>query len=226
MNSLFWGFYALFYDKMCGLSPYQSLAKQVYMALVDSGFAGVLLDAGCGTGRLCQKILNNNNVRVYGIDYSTPMLKQAIRRCKSQNAFFIQRNLDEPLPFPDSFFDGIVCIHVLYALKNPAFTLKEFYRTLKANGKIVAVNPARKATLMQHASRKLLRQDGTNILKNMPFHAIMALINVVITTKAQKDTQHFFTTEETAKMFSHSGFKNIRIKPTYDNTSLLITAYK
>lgn len=226
MKSLFWDFYAFFYDRMCDLSPYQTLVEQVYRTLVDFGFAGVLLDAGCGTGRLCQKILNHKSVRVYGVDYSTPMLKQAIRKCSSKNAFFIQYSLDKPLPFPDSFFDGIVCIHVLYALKNPLFTLKELHRTLKANGKIIAVNPVRKATLRQHANRKLLYQDGTKILKNIPFHIIMALINAVITTKAQKDAQHFFTMEETVKMFSRSGFKNIQVKPTYDNTSLLVTANK
>lgn len=226
MNTLFWDFYAFFYDRMCGLSPYQNLVNQVYTALVGSGFAGVLLDAGCGTGRLCQKFLNHYYVTVYGIDYSIPMLKQAIKKCKSQNAIFIRCNLNEPLPFPDSFFDGIACVLVLYTLKNPAFTVREFYRTLKANGKLVVVNPVRKATLMQHASRKLLRQDGAKILKDIPFHAIMALINVIITTKAQKDSQHFFTTKETAEMFSRSGFKNIEIKPTYDNTCLLIKAYK
>ena len=227
MSDLFWDFYAFFYDRMCDLSPYQTLIGQVYGALAGSLSAGaVFLDAGCGTGRLCEKILANGNVKLYGVDYSVPMLKQAIRKCKSPNGIFAQLSLDEPLPFPDNFFDGIACIHVLYALQNPSFTLKEFYRTLKLNGKIVVVNPVSKATLRQHASQKLLREDGTKILKNIPFHTIMVLINAIITANAQKDTQHFFTKEQTAKLFRQTGFKNIKITQVYNNASLLITANK
>lgn len=227
MDDLFWDFYAFFYDRMCDLSPYQTLIGQVYEALAVSLSAeGVFLDAGCGTGRLCEKILANGNVKVYGVDYSVPMLKQAIRKCKSSNGIFAQLSLDEPLPFPDNFFDGIACIHVLYALQNPSFTLRDFYRILKLNGKIVVVNPVSKATLRQHASQKLLRYDGTKILKNISFHTIMILINAIITAKAQKDTQHFFTKEQTAKLFRQTGFKNIKITQVYNNASLLITANK
>lgn len=185
------------------------------------------MDAGCGTGRLCKLLLESGgDVWVYGVDCSLPMLKQAMRKCNSQKAVFMPLSLDEALPFPDNFFDGIFCIHVLYALKNPVFTLKEFYRTLKDGGAVIIVNPISGATLRQHANMELIRKDGLKILRDMPFHIIMALINLIITTKSKNKTFHAYNEEEMEKILKQTGFKNINIHRVYDGTSLLTVAVK
>ncbi len=80
-----------------------------------------MLDAGCGEGRNMTYFINNG-FNIYGIDTNPEAVKMARIYCKSLNKSFeaeqIQKFPIENNPFPDNFFDAIICINVLHSAKN------------------------------------------------------------------------------------------------------------
>jgi SAM-dependent methyltransferase len=80
-----------------------------------------ILDAGCGEGRNMTFFINNG-FNIYGIDTNPDAVKMARIYCKSLNRSYeveqIQKFPLENNPFPDHFFDAIICINVLHSAKN------------------------------------------------------------------------------------------------------------
>jgi SAM-dependent methyltransferase len=80
-----------------------------------------ILDAGCGEGRNMTFFVNNG-FDIYGIDTNPDAVKMARIYCKSLNKDYeaeqIQKFPIENNPFPDNFFDAIICINVLHSTKN------------------------------------------------------------------------------------------------------------
>lgn len=72
-----------------------------------------LLDVGYGDGDFILMIKNKFK-ECYGIDVSPLRIGTAKNRFKEEsNIRFVQCDVDEGLPFNDSFFDAITCIAVL-----------------------------------------------------------------------------------------------------------------
>lgn len=175
MNKILWEIYAISYDKLTHLPFYKKLVEDVYKEL-DVHERGVYLDAGCGTGELLRKIIDGKKVKAYGIDISRLMLKRAAKKLKNpENVILVYGNLNQKLPFKDNFYDGITCIHTLYALENPKLILQEFYRILKPGGRLV-VSDLKKGfsyrPLISNVKEYLLRQKK-EIMKLLPhfFHS-------------------------------------------------------
>lgn len=80
-----------------------------------------ILDAGCGEGRNLTFFVRNN-YRVYGIDKDKTAIKMARLLCRSMNRDFVTENIQpfriEENPFPDNFFDAVICINVLHGVTN------------------------------------------------------------------------------------------------------------
>jgi len=94
---------------------------------------GKILDAGCSVGNfisLCPE-------RIIGIDVD----KDAVEICKKRGFNAMYMDLDKKLEFPDNYFDAIYCNHVIEHTQDPLFTLREFYRVLKTDGKLVLFVP-------------------------------------------------------------------------------------
>ncbi len=89
-----------------------------------------ILDAGCGEGRNMTYFINNG-FNLYGIDINSDAVKMARMYCKSLNKNYeaeqIQKFSIENNPFPDNFFDSIICINVLHSANNR----NEFFLWLK-----------------------------------------------------------------------------------------------
>src|SRR5262245_45255619 len=71
-----------------------------------------ILDVGCGTGILAEKLLATTNAVVRGVDLSPGMVQHAEERCRryGDRARFVIGD-SEHLPFPDSSFDVVTCCH-------------------------------------------------------------------------------------------------------------------
>jgi len=92
-----------------------------------------VIDIGCGTGRLLERITANLKV---GVDYSLEMLKVARKRNKD---FFLVRGDAHRLPFKDNLFDcGVISLGLRH-FENPEVALKEARRVLKKGGKLVVL---------------------------------------------------------------------------------------
>ena len=79
-----------------------------------------ILDLGSGTGRnICVmlKALGPTG-RVVGVDISQEMLRQARHRCRAYpEAVFLERRIEEPLPFHEEFDKAFICF-TLHGFEN------------------------------------------------------------------------------------------------------------
>jgi len=222
---MFWNLYAFVYDTLSKLSVYKKLVKEIYDSLdVEPG--RIYLDAGCGIGNLLHKIAKEGKASVYGIDFSMPMIKQAIRKCKRENVILLFFDMNKRLPFRNEFLDGIACVHTLYLLKNPSFTLKEFHRVLKKGSNLVLVNPKDGEITKSHIDKEYLHADGLVYLTHLPSCFVLALLNILIFTRINLKGISFLPTETLQSLLRQLSFEIIRTKLVYDDTSVLIIAKK
>ena len=77
-----------------------------------------ILDIGYGNGHMLQKVKGKFQ-ELYGIDISPSRLQEAKKKIEELYPSdilkfkFIEENVDEPLPFPDNYFDAIICVAVI-----------------------------------------------------------------------------------------------------------------
>jgi len=95
-----------------------------------------ILDLGCGTGKIAEKVLQVADINLIGIDISPQMLYKFVS--KNTKAKLICASV-ENLPILNNVADGIICIYLIHLLKNPEVVLKEFRRVLN-KGWIVIVS--------------------------------------------------------------------------------------
>jgi ubiquinone/menaquinone biosynthesis C-methylase UbiE len=93
---------------------------------------GRILDNGCGTGLLFERIPARQLV---ALDISSAMLSYASRRGEQ----LILGN-SQQLPLKDSSFDAIFCRSLLHHLPEPEIAIKEMHRVLRPGGRVVAVD--------------------------------------------------------------------------------------
>ncbi len=106
-----------------------------------------ILDAGCGTGNYLQAIHDKVGI-CQGIEINEGMLAQAQSKIGNGNGSHVR--LDHGsllnLPYPDDFFDGIMCNQVIHHLDDPGKTdsfpnvkamLASAYRVLRPQGVLV-----------------------------------------------------------------------------------------
>lgn len=94
----------------------------------------LILDAGCGTGRNLKQLIVTGSEPI-GIDFSFGMLKVA--RHEIPDARVAMANLEQPLPFRESSFDAVLCALIGEHLGELGKVLREFYRILKREGRLV-----------------------------------------------------------------------------------------
>ncbi|OBF12518.1 methyltransferase domain-containing protein [Mycobacterium sp. ACS4331] len=90
-----------------------------------------ILDVACGTGILADRIQRElKPERVYGVDMSEGMLRQA--RARSGDVQWL-RAPAEDLPFDDGALDAVVTTAAFHFFDQPA-ALREFHRVLQPGG--------------------------------------------------------------------------------------------
>ena len=97
-----------------------------------------ILDVGCGTGHLAAE-LARRGYDTWGTDLSEGMIQYA-REHYDPSRF--QPADIEKIPFPDNYFDGIVCLGVMEYLGSDQPALREMWRVLKPGGHAVITTPS------------------------------------------------------------------------------------
>jgi len=98
-----------------------------------------VLDIGCGPGTMAQELLTVGE-EVYGLDISPAMIAKArheASRMEQGGRLHFQVGDAECLPFPDQYFDAVVCAGVLRYLSSWKKGVDEVSRVLKPNGVVV-----------------------------------------------------------------------------------------
>jgi len=95
----------------------------------------IILDIGCGTGRLIphlQKRLKSRGM-VFGLDFSLEMLLNAKMKKYSRLTEFVN-GCAEYLPFKEKRFSRIICFAVFPHIIDKKMSVREFNRLLQRNG--------------------------------------------------------------------------------------------
>jgi SAM-dependent methyltransferase len=91
-----------------------------------------LLDVGCGTGWLAEHFSDYT-----GIDGSP----EAVAAAQSKGRSITQGDVNEPLPFEDASFDGVVLKDLLEHVDDPVAVVREVHRVLTPGGLVFASSP-------------------------------------------------------------------------------------
>ena len=94
-----------------------------------------ILDVGSGAGQILKHMirLTSTETRLVAFDLSTPMLRRARTRLKSQRPAYVAGDLMR-MPFADESFDCVTCGWVIEHIPDPLPGLVEVFRVLKPGG--------------------------------------------------------------------------------------------
>ena len=152
---------------------YQSLHQWIFWALskyLPDWREKQILDAGCGTGAILQK-LSNQQTHV-GVDLAS----EAIHFCRERGLQNVRRADIMSLPFPDESFDAVVCSSVLYHrwVTDVSLALQELRRVLRPGGLMILNLPACKFLRSAHdeavfTSQRFTKREVDSLLRNEGF---------------------------------------------------------
>jgi SAM-dependent methyltransferase len=91
-----------------------------------------LLDLGCGSAWLAEHYADYT-----GVDGSP----EAVAAAAAKGRTIIEADVDQPLPFPDESFDGLVLKDLLEHVADPVAVVREARRVLKPGGHVFASSP-------------------------------------------------------------------------------------
>lgn len=164
--------YAQFYDEK--LEYLDSFEKNEVLPMLGNVKNKKILDVGAGTGRMAVR-LAKSEAEVTAIDVSENILK--ILAKKNRNIKIIVGDA-EKLPFTDNKFDIILATFLIVHLKELKYFLKEAYRVLKPEGKILITN------INQKKPPKLKTRDGDITIESY-YHRPEKVIGEMINQKFQ-----------------------------------------
>jgi len=155
-----------------------------------------LLDVGCATGRLIQKVVKyNKNVFLYGIDVSRDMTSRAEAKFKTPNSnvtFITDEFLEHD--FGSVKFDVIVFKFTLHHIENKEQALQKAEKLLNKGGRLIIYTPGSKhfEELFQYDKNKqdILGRESEEQLKNM-LKCLDMEINVIQTCKFKMRFKNF-----------------------------------
>lgn len=127
------------YDRLFPSVFYQAIHKRLldYVQLPDRP---QVLDLGCGTGRLLDRIATQfPNLFGIGCDLSSEMLHQARLSKHSSQLIFVQGNA-AALPFANEQFDAVFNTISFLHYPNPTTVLAEVRRVLQPQGRFYLVD--------------------------------------------------------------------------------------
>jgi len=149
-----------------------------------------ILDAGCGEGRNMVYFIKNG-YQIYGIDQNREMVSMAQLISQSLNKNYARENIIESSieenPFPENFFDIVLCINVLHIardinhfknmIKSMVKILKSgglFYMSMESN-----VGIERKLKRVGHWKYELENNEIRFLLTNKLVEEIIRTTNLV-----------------------------------------------
>jgi len=136
----FWSRYSKESDVREGIQEYYT-TKQIYDKIVKVSNPtkdSLILDVGCGWGRIARQFVEDGCNRVIGVDLTYDLL-ESFRK----DGFLIPLiNADAvSLPLRSFAFDLVYAVRVLQYFDDFRPVLKELVRVLRMNGKLVVVQP-------------------------------------------------------------------------------------
>ena len=188
MSRLLWNLYALYYDRIVGLLPYQHMLDDV-MAALDLLPGMRVLDAGCGTGPLADRLASKYpDIELVAVDQSPSMLKRArARRVWPASFKFVEGNIDDVLARDERGYDRIASVNVIWTLPDPERTLALMTAHLRQAGRMVHSTPCWRFRALSIVWRHVFEQKGWRRLRallGLPILALAGLINLFLVAQS------------------------------------------
>lgn len=118
-------------------SPYYTQTKEFLLHLISDG-PNVVMDIGCASGRLGQKLLQlKKAVELVGVELFEPAAREAAKCYKAVHI----GDIEELSLGYNSYFDIVLCGDVLEHLKEPSKVVSKIHCWLKPRGRIICSVP-------------------------------------------------------------------------------------
>jgi ubiquinone/menaquinone biosynthesis C-methylase UbiE len=162
--------YAPDYDRRWARYNEATLAIAERLITRHAPRAAALLDVGCGTGLLAQRLRRRRpELHLIGVDVCEDMLDRARHKFAGDcRAEFISATA-EALPFADESCDVVACTSAFHLVRDQETALAEFHRVLVPGGILVLLDWDRRAAAVRLVSalyravgrhrRRILRHD-------------------------------------------------------------------
>jgi ubiquinone/menaquinone biosynthesis C-methylase UbiE len=160
------------WQNVAGLGTHPQWREDLrYQELLASYRSGVVLDVGCGDGRLCWKYQICPPERYIGVDIGRDLLRVLKERTRGV-ATAVEATADNA-PLPENTADFLACTEAFEHLPEPAAALREFARIVRPGGTIVIQSP--------NAAR----------LRNLnPIHALCCLVGLAFPSVLVREVVH------------------------------------
>lgn len=123
------------YDWLLPSVFYQAVHQRL-LDYVDLGEEAVVLDMGCGTGRLLHRLGDRfPTLRGYGLDLSAEMVRQARRGDRHRPRFIFMQGRSDRLSFADGQLDAVFSTISFLHYPDPLRVLQEVQRVLRPQGR-------------------------------------------------------------------------------------------
>jgi len=99
--------------------------------------SGKMLDVGCAFGLMLEKFPKSFDK--FGIDVSEYAIQVAKEKFPDDKFFACEAEKD--LPFPEDYFDIVLCNDVFEHLESPGKAIKNIHRVMKKGGLLLATTP-------------------------------------------------------------------------------------
>lgn len=158
---------------------------------------GIILDAGCGTGRLSNTLaeLTNNLIIAVDISNSVDVAKENLKA--HNNVCVIQADLNK-LPFGDDLFDLIICDMVIHHTPDPEQAFYNLVNHMKETGEFFTYVYRVKGPVREYCDTKL-----REITTKMSFEECYRFAEII--TKFGRDMTYF--NEDLQRFFYWNIFK-------------------
>lgn len=117
------------------------LSERFYRNLINSIIINdnySVLDVGCGTGTILNRLSSKSKINGFGIDVSDQMLDEARKKCPEM---MFQVGDSSSLPFDDDSFDIVTVCMAYHHFPNQEKFRHEAFRVLKPSGKLYICDP-------------------------------------------------------------------------------------
>jgi demethylmenaquinone methyltransferase/2-methoxy-6-polyprenyl-1,4-benzoquinol methylase len=111
--------------------------RRFVVSRVEARPEDTVLDVATGTGAVAIELVRATGCSVVGVDQSPEMLAEARRRVP-ERVRLVEGDA-RTLPFPDASFDGLTVTYLLRYVEDPASTLRELARVLRAGRTIASL---------------------------------------------------------------------------------------
>ena len=133
-------FWAPFYDCLFTTIFYQAIHQRL-LEFVELKENAAVLDLGCGTGRLMERLAAKfPTMKAIGLDLSPKMLREARGRNRYRKRLIFVSGRAESLAFADGQFDAVFCTMSFLHYPNPQQVFDQVSRVLANGGRFYLVD--------------------------------------------------------------------------------------